>query len=249
MTAHDDEDSDDDVHEPLDGPSVDAGFAQRFLEQLTTNEAGLSSREAYTSQALSVLHSLSMALGSDTAKNAASEDAGIVYAADDLNEVLADTVNILKTQQRASFSPPAPIAPEKVLCIDYSATGHLQARVEWIAARSPSASELAEIEQYNKAMKDNSSPPYVRMPPDASGRPQAPSEEQTIALFHLCEEQALAFRIIARVLRAEIVGLIDSTSTTDADPLEQPFLPTCAEPDRPLLAPQLLMVLLGGAGK
>jgi hypothetical protein len=158
-------------------------------------------------------------------------------------------VNTLKTQQRASFSPPTPVAPEEVLRIDYSATGHLQARVEWISARTPSASELAALAQYNESMQGGGGPPYVRMPPDASGRPQAPSEEQTIALFHLCEEQALAFRIIARMLRAEISGLIERTSTADVDPLDRPFLPTRAEPDLPLIAPQLLMVLLGGAGE
>lgn len=186
---------------------------------------------------------------------------GVVQADDDRSEALASAFQELKASKKLHGGCAEPSKASgsggKVLHVRYTGTGSVQAKVQFIGAGLQSDADAAAVSAMNAALERGDAPPYVRMPAGADGRPQLPTEDQTIKLFRLCEDQAHAFRIMTHTLHVEIAIAAGGGAAVAADAahgyhgqLEGPVLPTsfsiasvCAESFHTRL------ILLGGAGE
>lgn len=241
--AYENHDSSDCEYEEIDGPSIDSEFGDRlydFLGAIPSCDAHLSAADAYDRAALLVVDAARI----DSGHVRSSDATRVLVPGEDFLQDLSHTMEDLSQKRDELLAPPSTSGPSSVLNIRYTASGDLQARVEWIGRDAPSAVDVDMLNAQNEMLIKGGSPPYIRMPLDENGLPQAPTEEQTIKLFKLCEEQALAFRIIANTLRREIALFVQDGATSAE------VLPFLGEESSYVETPhkQLLMVLLGGAG-
>jgi hypothetical protein len=225
-------------YEDLEGPFIDEGFDQRLLSLITDSEQS-DKQSKFIAEALQVLREVHPPTCEPV------ESPTSIVTGDDA--LLADTAKELKDAENELYRIPPTPPKDYSLHIEYRPSGALEARVEWVRYDPPASADLSTIRRMNDALRAGGRPPYVRMANDRQGRLQAPTEDQTIRLFGLCEEQAFAFRILAHTLRQEIAAYTPGEGGAD-DP-NPPFLPSTSTADTFGTQPrQLLMVLLGGAG-
>jgi hypothetical protein len=119
-----------------------------------------------------------------------------------------------------------PSQPQVQLVVTNSALGITSAYITFIGAQPlPNSVVAVEVAAANVAIASGAAPPFILAR-------DAPTEEQTVSLFHLCPEQARPFLLFARAFLSEKVR---AAQRLDGVRVNEPI-------------PQLLLLVTGKAG-
>ena len=116
------------------------------------------------------------------------------------NDTMADAHEAMLQNKPTTSQPGVPTADAcKRLYVQTCNPGNVIASVRYVGLQPEPRSVHNEIQAANVALLHGGKPPYIKMD-------RLPTVDETIALFHLCDEQAFPFRILTNTLQKEVAN-------------------------------------------